>query len=143
MGAIAAVLALFAWAAICAEALPLLSQWQLDHSQAAVRRGEFEEARKTAERARSLQPWAVTPKIQLAQALAEGGRADEALFPARDAVRTEPTNWRTWLVLANIENRLGGTADYDRHLRIARSLNPRSSYWQAINFSLPPDQLPR
>ena len=45
-------------------------------------------------------------------------------------------------MLANIENEIGLFDDYARDLKIARSLNPRSRYWQSIGFALPPDQLP-
>ena len=138
-----AAIAVLAWAAIFAHVLPLVSNWQIEVSQTKFRERDLEGARKAAERARSLQPWAASPKVQLAQVLREAGREQEALAPAQAAVRDEPTNWNRWLVLAYVEDTLGRRAQYERYLRIARDLNPRSQYWQSIGFTLPPDQLPR
>jgi hypothetical protein len=138
-----AAIALFAWGSICLLALPLLSTLQLRASQNAARDGDLQKAVDRADSARSLQPWAAGPKIQLA--LVQRARNDYggAERTAQEAVRNEPTNWRAWLVLANIENDTGQADNYARHLTIARSLNPRSRYWQSIGFSLPPEQLPR
>ena len=137
-----AAIALFAWVAICAQALPLLSTWQLRASQDAARHEDWQSAIQHADSARSLQPWAAGPQIQLALSQRAANDNKGALANAQSAVRNEPTNWRAWLVLANIENDLGLRAEYGRHLRVARSLNPRSRYWQSIGFVLPADQLP-
>jgi hypothetical protein len=137
-----AAIALFAWVAVCVQALPLLSTWQLRASQADAGRSDWKQAVEHADSARSLQPWAAGPEIQLALVQRSANNYDGAIDNARSAVRREPTNWRTWLVLANIENDVGLRNNYARDLEIARSLNPRSRYWQSIGFALPPDQLP-
>src|SRR5215211_5921070 len=61
--------ALVAWAAIFAQAVPLIADWQVTKSQKAVRRGDLGAAQDAAETARSVMPWAAGPNLQLAQTL--------------------------------------------------------------------------
>ena len=127
--------ALVAWVAIFVQAVPLIAEWQVDTSQAAVRDGDVNRAKEAAETARSVMPWAAGPNMQYAQALEVAGDYDAAAKYASEAIRQEPTNWATWLVLARIENRRGNEEQARRYLLKARSLNPGSSFWQRIGFT--------
>ena len=78
---------------------------------------------RTAER---VQPYAATPHLQRALVLEQAGDLAGAASAARASTRAEPTNWRTWFVLARVDARRGQTAAALRELRTARALNPRS-----------------
>ena len=83
-----------------------------------------------AQRAESLQPYAATPKVQQAVVLERSGDLTGAAAAARDATTREATNWRTWLLLANIEaKRQQATAALDAYDE-AHRLNPRSLVFQ-------------
>ena len=53
------------------------------------------------------------------------GRFDRTAAAA-DATDAEPTNWRTWAILARIEARRGRAEAATRAYVEAQSLNPRS-----------------
>ena len=126
--------ALVAWAAVFAQAVPLIAQWQVDRSQAAVRDGDLQAAENAAETARSVMPWAAGPNLQLAQTLEAAHEYEGAFKYAAEAVRQEPSNWQTWLVLARIESRRGNTAQARRYVLKSRSLNPGSTFWLRLGF---------
>jgi hypothetical protein len=128
------VVALVAWVAVVAQAVPLIASWQVTRSQNAVKRGDLDAAREAAETARSVMPWAAGPNLQLAQALEIEREYAGAIEYASEAVRQEPTNWQTWLVLARIETRAGDDAAARRYLLKSRSLNPGSPFWLRIGF---------
>ncbi len=129
------LVALVAWVAVFAQVVPLIASWQVTRSQDAVKRGDLTGAREAAETARSVMPWAAGPNLQLAQTLEISKEYPGAIKYASDAVRKEPTNWQTWLVLARIETRAGNDADARRYLLKSRSLNPGSSFWTRIGFT--------
>lgn len=100
-------------------------------SQEAGARADYGAALDKARDAAAIQPYAATPKIQEALALREIAQGDPAkLDPAaeaaREATEREPTNWRTWYVLYQINEARGVPETGDVYER-ARSLNPRST----------------
>jgi hypothetical protein len=131
------LVALIAWVAVFAQAVPLLSAWQVGRSQAAVRDGDLNGAERSAETARSVQPWAAGANMQLAQVLELRRDFLGARRYAAEAVRQEPTNWATWLVLSRVEDSSGDKATGQRYLVQAYRLNPASSYWRQIGFKAP------
>jgi O-antigen ligase len=123
------VLAVLAVVALTAVLVPLAGSMAIDASRAAAASGDVPTALRDAQTAERLQPYAATPRLQRALVLEASGALDPAAAAARTATADEPTNWRTWLVLARIDARRGATGAAVAELRRARSLNPRSTLW--------------
>lgn len=121
-----AVLILLAVAALGAVAVPMAAALATDDSRDAVADGRLTAALQDSRTAERLQPYAATPRLQRALVLEASGSFDDAAAAARAATADEPTNWRTWLVLARVDARRGSSASALRALREARRLNPRS-----------------
>ena len=113
--------------ALAAIGIPLIGTKAVRASQDDVNAGEVDSALEQARTAGNVQPWAATPPLQQALVLELQGGLGAAAEQARQATRREPTNWRTWYVLSQIEEAQGdreaARAAYDR----ARELNPRSA----------------
>ena len=96
-------------------------------SRAAAADGRLAAALRTAAPRERLQPYAATPHLQRALVLEQAGALASAAAAARAATADEPTNWRTWFVLARIDARRGEAARRGRGAaQSARRLNPRS-----------------
>jgi len=119
-----AVLALLAAVALGAVAVPMAGALATDASRGAAADGNLTAALEDARTAERLQPYAATPHLQRALVLELSGSLDEAALAARTATVDEPTNWRTWLVLARIDARRGSTASAVQAVREVRRLNP-------------------
>ena len=100
-------------------------------------RGEARRRRQrrvdAADDARSLQPWASSPYLQLA--LIEEQAGD--LRPARtryikDALERDSLDWSTWLVAARIQTKAGLIVEGRRSLRRAEALNPTSQLFEDL-----------
>ncbi|MDX6677889.1 MAG: hypothetical protein QOE31_1941 [Solirubrobacteraceae bacterium] len=120
------VAALLAVCAIGAVVVPMAGALATRESRSAAADGRLVDALRDSGTAQRLQPYAATPRLQRALVLEQAGALPSAAAAARAATREEPTNWRTWLVLARIDARRGRTADAIGALRRARHLNPRS-----------------
>ncbi|HEX8083909.1 MAG TPA: O-antigen ligase family protein [Solirubrobacteraceae bacterium] len=117
---------LVAWALIVAQAIPLLVTNEVSASQDAAARGDLAEAFDRAESARSIQPWAATPHLQLALIReAEGDLADARRHLA-DALARDDSDWRLRLVAARLATKAGDIDAARAALAEARRLNPRS-----------------
>jgi tetratricopeptide (TPR) repeat protein len=92
--------------------------------------GDLDSALDAAERAESLQPYAATPKVQQAVVLERSGDLAGAAAAARDATSRESTNWRTWLLLANLEAKRRQSKAALEAYDEAHRLNPRSLVFQ-------------
>lgn len=125
VGVGAAALAL-AWLLICAQAIPLLAQVRIGHSQDAAARGDAAAAVLAADDARNLQPWASSPYLQLALLAEEQGELDLAREWVREAIERDSEDWRLWLVAARIETKAGAIPAARRSVARAAALNPRS-----------------
>ena len=121
-----AVLALLAVLALGAVAVPMAGALATRGSQDAAAEGRLSAALEDSRTAERLQPYAATPRLQRALVLEEAGALPAAAAAAKAATADEPTNWRTWFVLARIDARRGETAGALTALRTARRLNPRS-----------------
>jgi O-antigen ligase len=122
-----AVLALLAVVALVVVAVPMAGALATRASRTAAADARLAAAVEDSRTAERLQPYAATPNLQRALVLEEAGALSSAAPVARAATADEPTNWRTWLVLARIDARRGQAADAVKALRVARRLNPRSA----------------
>jgi cytochrome c-type biogenesis protein CcmH/NrfG len=119
--------ALLAAVALAAVAVPMAGALATRESRDAAADGRLGAALQDSRTAQRLQPYAATPDLQRALVLEEAGALPGAAGAARAATVDEPTNWRTWFVLARIDARRGQAADAVKALRVARRLNPRSA----------------
>jgi hypothetical protein len=69
---------------------------------------------------------AASPQIQIALVLEAQGKRGSALAHADEAVRDEPDNWSSWLILSRLSAETGHPARSLYAYRQARHLNPRS-----------------
>jgi O-Antigen ligase len=112
--------------AICVEGILLLSHARLQESQSAAARGDIDAARSAALDARSLQPWASSPDLQLALLEEQSRDLPAARTRIGEAIDHDKSNWRLWFVSARIETEAGNIPKARSDLRRAKSLNPRS-----------------
>ena len=124
--ALGAVTVVVASALLCAQAIPWLTQREVQASQAAVRRGDLSAALDKAGQARAIQPWASSPYLQLALVREEMGDLAGARREIAKAIDRDGGDWRLWLVSARLATKAGAVADARRSLGRARKLNPRS-----------------
>jgi O-antigen ligase len=120
------IVALLAVAALGAVAVPMAGALATRDSRTAAADGRLVAALEDSRTAERLQPYAATPHLQRALVLEEAGALPSAAAAAKAATADEPTNWRTWFVLARIDARRGDAAAAVDALRAARRLNPRS-----------------
>jgi Tfp pilus assembly protein PilF len=76
--------------------------------------------------ARSLQPWASSPYLQLALLAEQEGDLGPARRWIAGALERDPSDWRLWLVSARIETKTGSVTRARGDLAQARLRNPRS-----------------
>jgi tetratricopeptide (TPR) repeat protein len=120
------VVAAIAFGLIVAETIPLLANMEVRKSQESVDSGKLVQALDHAESARSIQPWAATPYLQLALVQELGGQIDEAHVSIDHALENDQSDWRLWLVAARIQTKVGDIAAARQSLAKARELNPQS-----------------
>jgi O-antigen ligase len=113
-------------AAIMCVAVPMLANERLEQSQAASERGDVAEAVDAAEGARSLQPWAASPYLQLALVEEQAGDLRQANRYIADALERDSGDWSIWLVAARIQTKAGFIQEGRRSLRRAQTLNSKS-----------------
>ncbi|HET8566518.1 MAG TPA: O-antigen ligase family protein [Solirubrobacterales bacterium] len=113
-----------AWIVALALIGPLLVDREIDSSNAAAGRGEVASAVSHAETARSIEPWAATPYVQLgllAESQGEYGLAAERMGQAIDR---EEANWQLYYLRARIEHKGGDEAAAEADLEEAKRRNP-------------------
>jgi tetratricopeptide (TPR) repeat protein len=120
-GAVASLLAL-----LVMQTVPLLAELKLDDSREAAGAGELTSSLQAARAASSLEPWAATPRLQVALVEELAGRVEDARESIRQALVRDPSDWRLWLVAARIETKAGDFEAALDSLERARELNPRS-----------------
>ena len=99
-----------AFGLIVAETIPLLANMEVRKSQDSVNSGDLVQALDQAESARSIQPWAAIPYLQLALVQELGGQIDEAHASIEHALENDQSDWRLWLVAARIQTKAGDIA---------------------------------
>jgi tetratricopeptide (TPR) repeat protein len=112
------------WVVALALIGPLLVEREIDSSNAAAAAGNVNSAVDHAETARSIEPWAATPYVQLgllAEARREYGPAAERIGQAIDR---EEGNWELYYLRARMQHEAGDEAAAAAGLEEARRLNP-------------------
>ena len=122
---------LVAWVLICAQAIPWLAAGKISDSQAAVRRGDANEALMNALDAKTLQPWAASPYVQLALVAEYRREFGASRRFITSAISRDSNDWRVWYLAARIERESGRHAAAARSAARARSLDPRSPLFSA------------
>ena len=117
--------------AVAAAAVSLYARTELDGSRAAVRAGDLDAAAARARTARSVQPWAAAPRLQLG--LVEEVRGDlvAAWGHLDDAIERSPEDWRVWFIAARVREAQGDAVGAAAAMERARMLNPRSGLFGA------------
>ena len=96
-----------------------------DHPWHRAERGEIPISRLQPDVA----PFAASPLLQEALVLERQDRFGPAIRAARSAAEKEPTNWLVWVTLSRLLARVGKTDASIATYRRARSLNPRSPFF--------------
>jgi len=112
------------WVSIAILAGPLLMQLELRQSQSAAAAGDIAGAADHALSARSLQPWAASPYIQLGGLAELEGNHTVAFEHYHEATKRETDNWQAWLLASGAAQAAGDETTADRYLERARELNP-------------------
>lgn len=114
-------------ACLVAIAVPLATAIDVRKSQSAASAGNTSAALADARSAIRIEPGAASAHLQLALALELERNYPAAIAATKQAIRDEPQNWSSWLILSRLEAEGGhakaSVAAYHR----AGSLNPRSS----------------
>ena len=115
-----------AWVVLCAQAIPFLAGQEVDASQRAARGGDLSKAIDRARSAVAIQPWAVSPRLQLALVQEEAGRIDLARREIGGAIARDDQDWRLQLIASRLAVKAGDVPAARSYLARARALNPRS-----------------
>jgi O-antigen ligase len=115
-----------AWIAAIALIGPLLVEREIKASQEAAARGDLVTAFERARSARSIEPWAASPYVQLGLlAELQGDFSGATLYFTR-AIEREDRNWQLYFLRARVEGATGDTVAAGADLEKARQLNPRA-----------------
>jgi Flp pilus assembly protein TadD len=121
-----AAIVLTAWLVLCAQAIPFLARQEVDASQRAATAGNLTRAIERAQSAIAIQPWAASPRLQLALAQEEAGRIGLARRDISGAIARDDEDWRLPLVASRLAVKGGDIPAARSYLARARLLNPRS-----------------
>ena len=113
-----------AWLAALALIGPLLVQHEIHASQAAVADGDLTGATDHAETARSIEPWAASPYLQLGLVAERAGEYPRAAEMLGKAIEREDRNWELYDLRSRVEGEAGRPAAAKRDLERAQQLNP-------------------
>jgi hypothetical protein len=111
---------------IAALAIPLLAQTDVRASQHAATRGDARAALARAKDARDWQPWAASTQLQVALAQKDLRQFAAARGSIAKAIKADPSDWRLYVVAADIDNASGHSLAAQANLRRAKSLSPRT-----------------
>jgi len=113
-----------AWITALALIGPLLVERELNSSQAAAAEGNIGVAVEKADTARSIEPWAASPYVQLALLAELQGDYPTGAERMTEAIDREEGNWLLYYLRGRIEHEGGDTAAAAADLDRARQLNP-------------------
>ncbi len=113
-----------AWVSAVALVGPLLVEHEIDSSQAAAAREDFGGATDHAETARSIEPWAASPYVQLGLLAERQGNYPVAVTHFSHAIEREDRNWQWYYLRSRVEHEAGEAAAAKADLKKARELNP-------------------
>jgi hypothetical protein len=113
-----------AWVAVIALIGPLLVDREIDASQDAAAAGNIDSAVNHAETARSIEPFAATPYVQLGLLAESQGDYATAVERLTQAIDREDRNWQLYYLRSRVEQEAGDRAAAEADLDRARRLNP-------------------
>ena len=127
----AVVALVLAWVAAVALIGPLLVQHELKSSQQAAAEGNLDKAVGDASSARSVEPWAASPYVQLgllAQLQGDTATANERLT---QAIEREDHNWQLYYLRSKVASEAGDAAAARADIARAEELNPLETCFRA------------
>lgn len=113
-----------AWIAVIALVGPLLVDREIDASQEAAAAGNVDSAVNHAETARSIEPFAASPYVQLGLLAESEGDYTTANERLTQAIDREDRNWQLYYLRSRVEQAAGDVAAAEADLDRARELNP-------------------
>jgi O-antigen ligase len=113
-----------AWIAAIALVGPLLVEHEIKASQNAAASGNLANAVEQANTARSIEPWAASPYLQLGLLAEAQGDYATATQRLTQAIDREDRNWQLYYLRSRVEQKAGDTAAVRVDLLRARRLNP-------------------
>ncbi|MBS1894207.1 MAG: O-antigen ligase family protein [Actinobacteria bacterium] len=115
-----------AWLTMVALTGPLLVDHEIHASTAAAQEkpADFESAVNHAETARSIEPWAATPYLQLGLLAQAQGDYETAIRRFEEAIDREDHSWTLWYLKAKAEHQAGQKEAAQNDLNEAKRLNP-------------------
>jgi O-Antigen ligase len=113
-----------AWITALALIGPLLVDHEIDTSKALASDGNYASALDHAETARSIEPWAASPYLQLGLLAEAQGDYGTAAARLGQAIDREEENWLLYYLRARVEHEAGDAAAANADLREAQRLNP-------------------
>jgi O-antigen ligase len=113
-----------AWVAVIALIGPLLVDREITASQDAAAAGNIDSAVNHAETARSIEPFAATPYVQLGLLAESQGDYATATERLTQAIDREDRNWQLYYLRSRVEEEAGDLAAARADLDRARRLNP-------------------
>jgi O-antigen ligase len=115
-----------AWLTMLALTGPLLVDHEIHASTAATQQepADFESAVNHAETARSIEPWAATPYLQLGLLAQAQGDYPTAILRFGQAIDREDHNWTLYYLRAKAEHLAGQNEAAQNDLNEAKRLNP-------------------
>lgn len=113
-----------AWIAAIAMIGPLLVDREIEASQSAAADGDLTSAVGHAKTARSIEPFAASPYVQLGLLAESQGDFATAAERLTQAIDREDRNWQLYYLRSRVEEEAGDTAAARADLDRARRLNP-------------------
>jgi hypothetical protein len=113
-----------AWVAAIALIGPLLVDREVNASQSAAAAGDLGSAVDHAKTARSIEPFAATPYVQLGLLAEAEGDYPTAAERLTQAIDREDRNWQLYYLRSRVEEEAGDQAAAEADLNHARRLNP-------------------
>ena len=120
-----------AWIAAIALIGPLLVQHELKVSQSKAAGGDIASAVDHADTARSIEPWAASPYVQLGLLAELQGDYPTAADRLTQAIEREDRNWQLYYLRSRVEHEAGDGAAARVDLARAHQLNPLGTCFRA------------
>lgn len=112
------------WLSIASLVAPLWTQHEIGQSQKAAADGDIAKAIDRADTARSIEPWAASPYVQLALLAQVQGDYPGAIELLNQAIDRENRNWQLYNLRSEYETQVGDTSAAAADLAKAKELNP-------------------
>jgi hypothetical protein len=122
---------IIAWIAAIGLVGPLLVQHELKSSQHAAADGNLAGAVSHAGTARSIEPWAASPYVQLGLLAQLQGELPVASERLTQAIEREDRNWQLYYLRSKVEHEAGEAARARADLAKAHELNPLETCFEA------------